>query len=396
MYLQTKDKIECCGCTACVTICPKNCLTMEKDEYGFFFPQMTDSNSCIHCKRCESVCPFGRNKTIKPEEVYEKPICFSGWHKDSSTRAASTSGAAFVGIVQACEKNGYHRFYGVKYDDSLMAVHAGVNSTDELSCLIATKYVQSDIGDAYRDIIDDLSEGKRVVFSGTPCQVEGLQNVIPTKLREDLITIALVCHGAASPAAYRKYLDQTGKKNSSEPVAIKFRDKREKDGELSHRFTTVTLANGSVLADTENLYTLAFGLGLIHRESCSRCPYTTPYRSCDFTIGDFWGIEDFKPELRKEISKGISLIYAHSERAKALLPDVKVVMDIQEEPLEHSLHIRQQQLRIPFAKNPRRDGFLRKVVIENQDFENMARKEFQRFRYMNFAKRMVKKVMGRR
>ena len=396
MYLQAKKKSDCCGCTACVTVCPKKCLVMEKDEYGFLFPHLEKTEECIHCHRCEVVCPIEKNKGISAKEKYQAPICLSGWHQDEAVRAASTSGAAFVGIVQACEEHGFSRFYGVCYDDELMATHTGVDSAEELACLVSTKYVQSTVGNVYADVISNLQSGMKVVFSGTPCQVEGLQNVVPEKLRDNLITIALVCHGVSSPEAYRRYIQEVEEKNQSRVYSIKFRDKRQKNGELSHRYTTITLQNGKVLADTENLYTLAFGLGLMHRECCNTCPFTTPYRSADFSIGDFWGIEDYKPELRNEISKGISLVYVHSDRAKKILPDLEKVMLLNEEPLEYSLHNRQQQLRIPFARNPRRDRFLKKVVLDGHDFESVAEREFQRWRYINFAKRIARKVLRRR
>ena len=395
MYLQTKDNSECCGCTACVTVCRKKCLVMKKDPYGFFYPSLEKPDECIHCHLCESVCPIEKSKHIVPKEEYPEPDCLYGWHRDEPVRAASTSGAAFTGIIQACKKNCFSRFYGVRYDDELMAVHTGVNSTEESAGFASTKYVQSNVGNAYSDVISDLQSGKKVVFSGTPCQTEGLQNAVSPPQRDNLITIALVCHGVPSPEAYKKYIRETGKKNHSDVSSIKFRDKREENGALSHRFTTITLQNGKVLADTENLYTLAFGLGLMHRECCNECPYATPYRSVDFTIGDFWGIEDYRPELKKEISKGISLIYAHSERAKKLLIHVKDTMLLHEEPLEHSLHIRQPQLSRPVARNPRRDQFLKKVVTDGICFETIARREFFRWRYINYIKRITRKFENR-
>ncbi len=395
MYIQTLNKVDCCGCTACVSVCPKNCLVMKPDEYGFLFPHMEHADTCIHCKKCESVCPIELNKGIDPDKIYDEPLCFSGWHKNNKTRLESTSGAAFVSIVQACEMNGFGRFYGVKYNDQLLAVHCGVDSVSELSGLISSKYIQSNVDKAYTDILIDLDRGAKVVFSGTPCQVEGLQNVVPKRLRDNLITIALVCHGVSSPSAYLKYLAEIGVKHNSRVSAVKFRDKREKNGILSHEYTTITLANGNTLADTENLYTLAFGLGLMHRDCCNSCPYTTPYRSADFTIGDFWGIEDYKPEFKAEISKGISLLYAHSDRAKALIPSIQNVMFLCEEPLEHSLHVRQPELRKPMPRNPRRDHFLKEVVVLHSSFEKLAGKEFQRWRYINFIKRMAKKFLRR-
>lgn len=368
---------------------------MEKDSYGFFYPVLKKPDECIHCHMCESVCPVEKNKGIVPEEKYPEPACFFGWHRGESVRAASTSGAAFTGIVQACEKNGYSRFYGVRYDEELMAVHTGVDSTEELARLTTTKYVQSNVGNAYADVLSDLQSGKKVVFSGTPCQTEGLQNIVSRQLRDNMITIALVCHGVPSPEAYQKYIRETGEKNHSDVSSIRFRDKRLNNGNLSHQFTTITLRNGKVLADTENLYTLAYGLGLMHRKCCNVCPYATPYRSADYTIGDFWGIEDYRPELRKEISKGISLIFAHSERAKKLLVNVKETMILHEEPLEHSLHPRQPQLRMPFAGNPRRDRFLKKVVTDGICFETVVGREFQRWRYLNFIRRITQKLLNR-
>lgn len=392
MYLQSNEKSECCGCTACASVCPMNCLEMKADEYGFMFPTMKEPEACIHCNRCVSVCPFEKNKAIQAKEQYGAPDCYYGWHRSEEVRSRSTSGAAFIAICEACEEQGYSLFFGSQYDENLMAIHGSASATKDLSKFVTSKYVQSNLLDIFKQVLEQLKLGKRLVFSGTPCQVEGLQNFIPVKYRDQLVTIALVCHGVSSPEGYKKYLSEIEKQEKSKIASIRFRDKREKDGALTHRFTTLTMENGNVLADTENQYTVAFGLGLMHRESCHKCPYATPYRSCDFTIGDFWGIEDYLPELRPEISKGISLVYAHSDRAKQLVSSVEKHMSLIDTPLEYSLHIRQQQLRMPFARNPRRDGFLKKVVIEGKPFVKTATYEIQRHRYINFAKRVLKLI----
>ena len=390
MYLQSKDKKECCGCTACVTICSKKCLIMEKDEYGFSFPKMKNPTACTSCSRCKTVCPIEKNKFINPNATYQKPLCFFGWHKDEGIRMASTSGAAFVVIAQACETQGFDIYYGVQYNNEMMAVYNGVSSVSELFKFTTSKYVQSDLLTTYSDILGQLKGGKRILFSGTPCQVEGLQNIVPQKYRDQIITVALVCHGVSSPVAYRMYLKEIAERYGAQVEYLRFRDKRMKNGVLSHRFTTIKLSNGECLADTENPYTLAFKLGLMHRESCSKCPYTTPYRSVDFTIGDFWGIDDYVPELKREVSKGISLIYVHTNRASRLLSEIQKRMFIQEETLEHSLHVRQQQLRMPFARNSRRDVFLNKVVLQGYEFEKVADCEFRRWRYVNYPKSILR------
>ena len=148
-------------------------------------------------------------------------------------------------------------------------------------------------------------------------------------------------------------------------------------------------------SEIEDTYFYGFLNCLTYRENCYSCSYAKGSRAGDLTIGDFWGIEDYRPELRKEISKGISMIYAHSERAKKLIADMRENMFLHEEPLEHSLHTRQPQLRMPFARNPRRDRFLQKVVTSGVCFETIARREFQRWRYINFLKRITRIILKR-
>lgn len=51
------DRSECCGCTACAVICPRDAITMEPDEEGFAYP-VVDAALCVRCGRCEDACVF--------------------------------------------------------------------------------------------------------------------------------------------------------------------------------------------------------------------------------------------------------------------------------------------------------------------------------------------------
>ena len=386
MYFESKRKSECFGCTACEQVCPCRCIEMQYDEDGFLFPVMVSPDDCSHCKRCQKVCPFCPEKT----EDGNVPRCYYGWHTDSETRKGSTSGGAFIAISQVCEQLGYSHFYGAVYTEHHRVCHVGSGSARRLGKMQSSKYVQSDLGECYSTIEKLLRKGDKVVFSGTPCQAVGLQNYVG-EMRENLFTLSLVCHGVASPGAFGKYLMETEKKYKGKIDSVRFRDKRKKDGELSHRFTTITMKDGTIFADTDNPYITAFGMGLMQRKICFSCPYTTPYRNTDITIGDFWGIEENKPELKCEVSKGISMILAHTKKGKELAGRLWQRMNIEEVPMEWALHERQPNLKLPMGYNPRRDQFLRKILRGNQSFAKVARYEILRWRVRKYCYRLKRK-----
>lgn len=386
MYLNSQMESECCGCSACEQICPHGCIQMKRNEEGFLYP-VVDRASCVQCGLCENVCPIANYQRQE-----QKDSCYYGWHKDEQTRRSSTSGAAFVAIAQVCREQGYQHFYGAAYGQNLRVYHRDIREFRELELLQGSKYTQSEMADAYAEIKRELLKGEKVLFSGTPCQVDGLKHYLGKTDDQNLMLVALVCHGVSSPAAYGAYLQQVGRDHGSEVVQIRFRDKKEENGQLSHRFTTLILRDGKELASTEDLYTTAFGIGVMDRESCYRCPYASPSGAGDITIGDFWGLEKTVPEISGEISKGISLLIPHTDKAEKLMPELAEYMVLKRVPLAAAINDRQQQLQKPIERPKLRDSFLHSVLAEKKRFTREAKKAILIWRVDGYKKRVKKKI----
>lgn len=374
MYFNTNDKKECCGCTACQQICPQKCIEMKKDQEGFLYAEKTGANKCISCGLCDKVCPFNK----KNESDLKNPDCYYGWNNDENKRRLSTSGAAFIALADSCRMKNYY-YCGAVYTDDFKGVHhICTNNYSDVLKMRSSKYVQSNMENCFLHIKYLLKKGEKVMFSGTPCQAYGLKNYVGDKLGENLFTVALICHGVASPKCFEKYINEMEKKYNSEVSLIKFRDKRKKSGKLSHRFTSVEMKNGNSIISTENPYTLVYGLGIMHRPSCTVCPYTTPKRSVDITIGDFWGIEDTYPELKKEVSRGISLLLIHTEKGKKIVKELSKYMELHKVPYTLAIHPRQHQLSRPCEENSRRKKFIKRVLDDRVSFLKEAQKEIER------------------
>lgn len=235
-------------------------------------------------------------------------------------------------------------------------------------------------------------KGEKVLFSGTPCQVDGLKRFLGKYNEQDLMLIALVCHGVSSPVAFARYLQEVEKENNSSVLGVRFRDKRISNGTLSHRFTTLTLKDGREISSTDDLYTAAFGIGVMDRESCYCCPYASPSGAGDVTIGDFWGIEKTVPHLSSEISKGISLIIPHTEKAVNLMTELSEFMLLEKIPLKSAVNDRQRQLQMPIERPKMRDTFLRSVLVEHRKFKREAQNAVLVWKINGYKKRVVNKL----
>ena len=154
MYLNSLVESECCGCTACEQICPRNCIQMRKNEEGFLYP-VVNNDKCIKCGLCEKVCPFGNYQKREQGD-----ICYYGWHKDENERSLSTSGAAFIAISEMCKKKGFTHFYGAAYDSNLCVKHIDTFEFENPEMLRGSKYTQSDIGDTYSAVKQNLKKGE--------------------------------------------------------------------------------------------------------------------------------------------------------------------------------------------------------------------------------------------
>lgn len=221
--IKIENKEDCCGCTACASICTHDAITMIPDALGFLYPQV-DVNKCVECGLCEKVCAF--NDHYDTSLNLEKPIAYGARHKNMKEVETSRSGAAFIAISDyILEQGGV--VYGAGYAEHFRVVHKRATTKEERNEFKGSKYVQSDMNKVFRQVKEDLRNGLTVLFSGTPCQTSGLNSFVGKRLRERLFLVDIVCHGVPGPYLWRDYLTYLEKIQGSPIVWVNFRDKQK-------------------------------------------------------------------------------------------------------------------------------------------------------------------------
>ncbi len=345
------DTKDCCGCDACVQCCPKSCISMRVDEEGFNYPVVNHSQ-CIECGLCEMVCPM----LAKPEK--KQPLgCYASYCKDEDVRRDSSSGGIFTVLAAAVIAEGGVVF-GARFDKDWSVRHDYTDTLDGIAEFRGSKYLQSSIGDSYLKVSEFLKQGRKVLFSGTPCQVAGLHRYL-RRTYDNLLTVDFVCHGVPSPKVWNEYLKtllrtkcaEAGKNseslslNSMPLVGISFRDK-----ELGWKKYGIRLKMSPFRGDkntesavcrnhdifqpfTENPYMEVFLSNLSLRPSCYACPSKGFTSGSDITIGDFWGIEQIDPAIDDDI--GMSVVFIHNDAVRQMLEESGVFM--KKEPVDKTL-----------------------------------------------------------
>lgn len=321
-----EKKSECTGCTACASICPKSLINMVEDNEGFVYPQITNEDRCIKCGKCMVVCPV-KNSVV--EDNF--PTSYAIKNKDKSIQKQSSSGGAFTAFASLIIKNG-GVVYGVSMDN-FIAHHTKAENLNSLAEFRGSKYVQSDLQSTYKEIKEDLKKGITVMFSGTPCQVEGLILFLGKKYH-NLITIDFSCHGVPSPKVLRLYLYNLEKKFGKKLSNVSFRDKN-----LTWRWFSfkAEFIDGSQFSEPldKNLYLRGFTDNLFLRPSCYDCAFKKTSRVSDITVADFWGIQDTYPEYYDEI--GVSLCCANSSRGLTLIKQASELLEINDVDFEKAV-----------------------------------------------------------
>lgn len=228
--IQITDKSQCCGCTACASICAHDAITMQPDALGFLYP-VVDKDKCVDCGLCEKVCAF--NDHYDTSLNLSQPDAYAARHKDMQEVETSRSGAAFIAISDYVLENG-GVVYGAGYADHFRVVHKRATTKEERDEFKGSKYVQSDLDHVFRQVKKDLKDGLTVLFSGTPCQTAGLNSYIGKKLRENLILVDIVCHGVPSPYMWRDYIAYLEKKQGDKICWVNFRDKQKYGWKAHH------------------------------------------------------------------------------------------------------------------------------------------------------------------
>ena len=337
---------DCCGCTACSSICAQDAISMEPDALGFLYPKV-DESKCVDCRLCERVCQFNDNydRSLNLSE----PIAFAARYKDIEEVMKSRSGAAFVAISDyILEQGGV--VYGVGYNDHFRVCHKRATTKDERDEFRGSKYVQSDLTGVFRQVRSDLKNGLMVLFSGTPCQTSGLNAFIGKTLRQSLVLVDIVCHGVPGPFLWRDYISYLEKKQGDEIVAVNFRDKELfgwKAHEESYNFRK---SRGK---KTFKTFSLLFKKQIMFRRSCGVCHFTNLHRPSDITLADFWGWEDAVPGFNRD-DKGVSLIFCNTGKGREIFNSSKDNLFLVEVPVEKCI---QPNLQQPSVLHPMQNEF---------------------------------------
>ena len=354
------DRDHCTGCGACGSGCPKDAITMERDREGFSYP-VVDEGKCIHCGHCTAVCPALHER---PRQAL--PAVFAAWHTDDAIRKDSTSGGAFTALAEYVLEGGGVVF-GAALDGKQHLRHVACFRKEDLWRLRGAKYVQSDLGDTFREVKAAL-ETRMVLFTGTPCQVDGLYHYLGRR-PENLITCDLVCHGVPSPGVWEDLVGSIQSRKGKAVQAVRFRNKVT--GWKNSHFTTV-YEDGSV--DTAPLFATefgrAFGRALFLRPSCHRCAYTSMSRPGDFTLGDLWGLRS--EELAEQQAKGISLLMVNTPQGSYLLDQLRLVR--KPFPAERAI-VGNPRLASPIPPSAERAAFFAAYALE--PFEKVRERFFR-------------------
>lgn len=305
-------KIDCCGCSVCMNVCPKHCITMKRDQEGFLYPYI-DHNICIQCGLCEKRCPLTNENYCS--EI--QPTALITQTKDKRILSKATSGGFFSTLAEwVIEQNGI--VYGVKYDENLNPVHSKATTYSDIKAFSGSKYVQSITDYVYQQVKDDLKQYPWVCFSGTPCQVAAL-NAFLRKSYSNLITVDIVCHGVPSPKFWDKYKKWHEKKHHSRIINAQFRSKKYG---YHHSSMQLDFLDGT----SENIFTMddyflsAFFSEICSRPSCHHCHFKFANRKCDYTLFDCWDTSAY-PEFIS--SNGATNVFIHSNKASELFEKIK-------------------------------------------------------------------------
>lgn len=320
--IQLASTDQCTGCSACASICPTRSITIIEDKEGFLQPRI-DANKCIMCHKCEKTCPI-----ISPIAVPTdfETQAYAAINKDEAVRMRSSSGGMFYALAKWTIQQGGVVF-GARFNENWEVVHDYTETMDGIEPFMRSKYVQSRIGDTFKQAKQFLDQGRRVLFVGTPCQIGGLKSYLH-KDYENLLTVDLICHGVPSPKVWRKYLKW--KTNGEYVLDVNFRDKNDGWKELQC-FTTITSPTTRE-RQNKNIYFKGFLDNVYLRRSCYDCQFKQLHRVSEMTMADYWGVQVLCPEM--DDNKGTSVIFVHMLKGEQMLKGIMNDLVLKEQKLD--------------------------------------------------------------
>lgn len=378
--LDLKDKVQCCGCASCAQVCPKQCITMQADNEGFLYPQISQEQ-CIHCGLCEKSCPV---LNVQPE-AEGNPKAYAAYSKDADQRLRSSSGGIFSLLAEQTLDAGGIVIGAEMTEDCRAVQHAVIETKDALYRLQGSKYLQSQIGTTYTQAKQYLGQGRKVLFSGTPCQIEGLRSYLK-KDDENLLCVDLICHGVPSPKLWAKYIDDQEKHAGAQVQRTFFRHKKYgwKTYAVLFEFSNNTAYERIFQKDP---YMQMFLQNLCLRPSCYQCKFKKKHRVSDITLADFWGCKNVCPEIDDD--QGLSAVMVHSGKGQ------KAIDALQDQAKWKTVDVMQAMVGNPSMtqsceKPLTRDAFMQEM--DKMTIQKLGKKYLKR---VSIKERVIEKVKPR-
>lgn len=344
--IKIKEKKNCAGCGACVSICPAQAIEYTYDDEGFNYPRV-DMHKCIECNLCENICPWTSERFMDRQQPLG-PIFYSAQLKDTKQLdMVSSGGAAWALATYIISLGGV--VYGACQDQVDHIFHVRSETVEEITRIQKSKYLQSDIGNCYIKAKEDLDEGRKVLFTGTGCQIAGLKAYLINEY-DNLITAEVVCHGVPSPLVWKSYRQENEEIQKAKMEDLVFRDKSA--GWDNNQYKIV-YSNGQVVKEDSSINPFHRGylFGLYSRPSCGNCKFNLLPRVADFTFADYWNYNG--KGLEKTRSLGVSLVAVNTLIAEEIINELKCILVIEETTMESALSSCRQMNHAPLQSKKR-------------------------------------------
>ena len=380
----------CCGCKVCEQKCPKGAIIMKPDQEGFWYPYV-DMKKCIGCDMCVNICPENHQSFSGKSQM-----CICYYNLDYNKQMQYSSGGAFIKICKAFIGNcNTYALYGATLTNENVVKHIKIESLSDIGCLSRSKYVQSDTEGIYKEVQYDLDRNVKVIFSGTPCQVQALKNYLGRDY-DNLLLIDFVCHGVPSPLAYKKYCDSIEKKYSKKISKVLFRYKSRvgKNRSWDTQGIYILFDDGTNYSGSsyQDIYMRAFLNELLARPSCGECKFVGLNRISDLTLGDFWGIEEKYFNKSIQNTAGTSMILVNTTRGNQVIKNIE--KELSNEVFEYvDINIgvdKNIPLRKSIPPNSLRKTFYRNLLKNRWSFEECYDQTF--YPRGNIFERILRKI----
>ncbi len=387
-------KKDCCGCGTCERVCPRNAIKMVPDKSGFLFP-VVDTASCVGCNLCDNVCPVLNHSN---EEDMEHTV-YAAYSKNPQTRYEGSSGGMFGTFAKSVIAQG-GRVYGAAFDKELKLRCTSAETEEELVPLYKSKYLQSDLGDSFREIEGELKNGKQILFVSTPCQVYALKRYLK-KDYDNLLLVDFVCHGVPSQSLFDKCKAFVEEKEGIKLLDYQFRAKK-KNGATPHYYTATYEKSGreykKLRLYVDSPFYYGFQKYITLRDSCYDCQFSHSNRCSDITIGDFHGIDRYIKGINR--FDGVSTVVINTPKGKKAWDTVAENVAFREVSFEELY--KNRELMCECTKMPAgRESFI--ADLQEKSFEEVyakhldgSREYVKKLYYAmpSFTRKILKRIVG--